>query len=197
MVRWAFLLLLLTAPGQACDCPPRLLHLCRCKVLIETPLAQKQFDYLQWALTRRFGQRLALKTPVTVEAIHPEELTTLGGEPLQGLYDNGKIWISNGLLREQAMVVLAHEYGHAWHFENHPDPDAIVPILAEGFAEWLAYHGLARVGFSDACDRIRKSPDPIYGGGFRYFQELEEIYGVEAVFNLATSWIDLDGNRAK
>lgn len=196
LLLWLLLPLAVTAAGEpGCDCDPALIHLCRCKVLITTPVARKQMAYIQRVLARQFDGRLSLGHPIEVEVSPADQLKTVVGEHLQGLYDDGKVWVSDSLIREEAMMVLAHEYGHAWHFEHHPDPDHISDQLAEGFAEWVAFHALAPAGFTDFCDRIKRSPDPIYGGGFRFYHGVEQQFGPEAVFNIAQTWLDMDGRK--
>lgn len=191
------LLLSLQAAAGHCDCPKGLEHLCRCKVMIETEVAQQQMEFLARVLHREFPDLFPAQSGVVVTAIHPEELRTMGGEPLQGLYDDGHIFVSNELLREQSLLVLAHEYGHVWHFRHHPDPDGISDLMAEGFAEWLAELALAKAGIPDLCSSIQQNPDSVYGRGFRWFKELEKEYGRKTVFDIAVSWLDVDGRRVR
>ena len=183
------------ADPYGCECEPGLLHLCRCKVLIDTRVAQQQMNFVARVLNREMPEIFPYRQ-VEVEAIHPDKLKSLGGEPLQGLYDYGKIWVSSGLVREKALAVIAHEYGHVWHFEHHPDPDAITPLIAEGFAEWSAYKALALAGQADLCHEMLQSPDPLYGKGLRWMLEIEKEHGMQAVLNIARTWNNEKGETS-
>lgn len=181
--------------GSACSCPPPLIHLCRCGVYTDGATVARQVEYLHRQALAAFPGVYDLAQAPPIEALAPWDLETRRGEPLQGLYDGQRIFVSNGLLREESLVVVAHELGHAWHFARHPDPEAVSDRLAEGFAEWFAYQLVARSGFPDACDRIRSSRDPLYGDAYRWFGQLEEEFGREVVLKIAFTWLDFDGSR--
>lgn len=181
--------------GPVCSCPPALVHLCRCGVYTDTGTVVRQLEYLHGQARAVFPETYSLEKVPVIEALPPWDLETRRGEPLHGLYDGRRILISDGLLREESLVVVAHELGHAWHFARHPDPEGVSERLAEGFAEWFAYQLVARAGFPDACDRIRRSRDPLYGEAYRWFGQLEKEFGREVVLKIAFTWLDFDGSR--
>lgn len=189
-------LLSATASPYDCECPKGLEHLCRCKVLIDTPVARRQMAFVVSVLHRELP-RIFPEREVGVQTIHPDLLKDRGGEPLHGLFDNGKIWVSSGLVREDALAVIAHEYGHLWHFEAHPDPENISDFLAEGFAEWTAYKALSAAGQPDLCHGLRANPDPLYGRSLKWYLAIEEEYGLDAVIDIATTWLDTNGNKVE
>lgn len=191
-------LLSTAALGQQarCDCEPALRHLCRCGVLIEQDVAEIQLAYLNRLMLAEFREFLK-ESPVTTIRLAPAHKMVLKGESAQGYYDSDEqeMVINNSLQRDQALMVMAHELGHAWQFEVQPDPDAISDFLAEGFAEWVSYHLIKRTGLVEFCSKIKTNPDPIYGNGFRWFFQVEEKFGPEAVINIMKTWTDLEGGR--
>ena len=120
------LLLLVKAQAQEvhCDCDPSLLHFCRCGVLIEQDIADIQIGYLNRLIMAEFNDYL-YKSPVTTVRVAPAHEMVLEGEATQGYFDNGEIVLNDTLTRDQALMVLAHELGHAWQFVAQPDPDEI------------------------------------------------------------------------
>lgn len=191
-----FLLLLSCLAGAQetrCDCQPSLRHLCRCGVLIEQDLAELQLSYLNRLLMAVFDDYL-YKSPATTVRVAPAHQMVLEGEAAQGYFDNTKIVLNDSLTRDQALMVLAHELGHAWQYVAQSDPDAISGFLAEGFAEWVSYHLMKRAGLVEYCDRLKKNPDPLYGGGFRWYLNIEEQFGRDAVVKIMRTWLDEKGN---
>lgn len=146
--------------------------------------------YVERVLQARFPGRWVLAAPVTVELVSAAELQRLGGEPVFGLYGARRILISRGVRRNDAIGLVAHEFAHAWQYQHHPDPERIEPELAEGFAEWTAYHVLDAIGYDQRAAAIGQNADLDYGGGFRRFRQLEDRCGVEAVFQAALTRTD-------
>lgn len=194
------LLLLSTLPGSSqeahCDCDPSLRHLCRCGVLIEQDLAETQLAYLNRLLLAEFSDYLS-ESPVTSVRLAPAHEMVLKGEAAQGYFDNGELVLNNTLRRDQALMVLAHELGHAWHFSVQPVPDDISDFLAEGFAEWVSFHLMKRAGLTEFCYRLKTNPDPLYGNACRWYLKVEEQYGTQAVVDIMAGWLDRDGHRVK
>ena len=84
------------------------------------------------------------------------------------------ILIQKNLPEEHFRTVAIHELGHAWFFYNHyinsKEPGQLPLQLEEGICVLLEYLWLKRLKTKDAEYRrtlIEKSPDPIYGDGFR------------------------------
>lgn len=178
------------AQEATCDCQDSLRHLCRCGVLIEQDLAEIQLAYLNRLLIAEFRDYLD-ESPVTTVRLAPAHKMVLKGEAAQGYYDSdsGEIVVSDALRRDKALMVLAHELGHAWHFNAQPDPDSISDFMAEGFAEWVSYHLIKRAGLVEFCHRIKTNPDPLYGESFRWHLDIEEKFGVDAVLNIMRTWL--------
>ena len=192
------LLAFFVGPSQAqtarCDCAPSLRHLCRCGVLIEQELAELQLQYLNRLLLAEFKEHLT-ESPATTVRLAPAHQMFLKGEAAQAYFDNGEIVLNDTLRRDQALMVLAHELGHAWQFSVQPDPDAVSDFLVEGFAEWVSYHLMKRAGLTEYCYRLKTNPDPLYGNGFRWCFDIEERFGVAAVLNIMSSWLHQDGKK--
>ena len=177
-----------------CDCSPNLLQFCRCGVLIEQDLAELQLVYLNRLLRAEFPTLLQ-QSPVNTVRVAPAHKMQLKGEATQGYFHNGEIVINDTLQRDQALMVLAHEIGHSWHFSTHKNPDAISDFIAEGFAEWLSYRLMKRAGLTEFCYRLKNNPDPLYGKAFRWYLDIDKEYGKQAVVDIMRSWINKDGER--
>ena len=190
------LLLLLSLSTAAlepkCDCDPALRHFCRCGILIEQDIADLQLNYLNRLLMAQFKDYL-YRSPATTVRLAPAHEMVLKGESTQGYFDNSEIVLNDTLTRDQALMVLAHELGHAWQYVAQPDPDATSEFLAEGFAEWVSYHLMKRAGLTEYCHRLKTNKDPIYGGGFRWYFQIENDYGPDAVVKIMRTWIHQDG----
>ena len=186
---------------MACDCPQGMEHLCRCNVLIDDKVANQQLAYLNRLLLAEFSEYLE-KSPVAQVRVGKSHEMVLKGEAAQGYIDtqprgvDGMLIVLNpGLRRDEALMVLAHELGHAWQFESRPDLDEIDDFMAEGFAEWVAYHLTRRAGLTEFSYRIKTNPDPLYGAGFRWHLELEREHGVSGVIAVMLSWRDRQGAK--
>lgn len=136
-----------------------------------------------------------LKRPITVLVIDPQNLVHFGSDQVMGYYGNGRLSISSELSRRDAVTVIAHEMGHAWQAENNPQYAHVDGFLAEGFAEWVAYQALKCYGDGASAYKIRSSQDALYGGGLRYFLNLENQGGSALVFETAKTWLDGKGTR--
>ena len=193
-----FLALLVPSPAQEahCDCNPALRHLCRCGVLIEQDLAEIQLAYLNRLLLAEFSPYLE-QSPISTVRLAPAHKMVLRGEAAQGYFDNGEIVLNDTLRRDHALMVMAHELGHAWHFSIQAKPDDISDFLAEGFAEWVSFRLMKRAGLTEFCSRLRDNPDPLYGKACRWYLQIEENYGEEAVLDIMSTWLDRDGHRAE
>jgi hypothetical protein len=155
-------------------------------------------DLLQEELTLTlhslFGSRLDLARPVSCRFVPPASLPLRHGERVKGSYHQGVICLSADLAGPEALVVLAHEYGHAWQEQHHARPADISERLGEGFAEWLAYRVARSRGLGEAATQIAQSTLP-GAEGARYLLRLEREGGLEQMLRLATTWIDFDGSR--
>ncbi len=188
--------------AQRCECPKGMEHLCRCNVLVSTKVAQQQLAYLDRLLLAEFSEFLD-ESPVAAVRLGKREEMVLKGEAAQGFIDTESYESESGLLivvnptlrRDEALMVLAHELGHAWQFSSRPDVDDISDFLAEGFAEWVAFHLVRRAGLTEFAFRIKASKDPLYGEAFRWFLDIETRHGIGAVISVMLNWKDHEGHR--
>ena len=183
-----------TAQLAKCDCDPSLRHLCRCGVLIEQDVAEIQLAYLNRLLLAEFRGSIE-ESPVSTVRLAPAHKMVLEGESAQAYFDNGEIVVNDTLKRDQALMVLAHELGHAWHFSAQPDPDAISEFLVEGFAEWVSFHLMRRAGLTEFCHHLKTNPDPLYGDACRWYLDIEKEFGEQAVLDIMLYWLDEDGKK--
>lgn len=184
-----------SCPG--CDCPADdcFTPCCDCSLPVTRAWSEGTLARIRQRLVGALGSRLEVKRPLRLRLASPDQLLQYGGDGVQGVYDEGQISVCANLSRRQAVAVLAHEYGHAWQDENHPAFDKVDNSLREGFAEWVALQALKRFGFGSGGDILRSNRDPVYGGGLRWFLQVEENFGREAVFQQATTWLDVNGGR--
>ena len=183
-----------SAREPRCDCDPALKHFCRCGVRIDQDMAVLQLGYLNRLLMLEFDDYL-YRSPATTVKLAPASQMVLGGESTQGYFDNGEIVLNDTLTRDQALMVLAHELGHAWQYVAQHDTDAVSEFLAEGFAEWVSYHLMKRAGLTEYCHRIKINKDPIYGDAFRWYLQIETEYGPDAVVKIMRTWLHQDGAK--
>ena len=188
-------------PCPGCDCRGNGCFVrkhCGCGGPVTDEAAVAMLEYSQKILRLAFGDKLDLEHPVRIQAASPAALAELDGREVYGLYDDAHnlIYVSNGITRADALGIVAHELGHAWMYQHHPNAARTSEVLCEGFAEWVAYQVLTRAGSLTQASLIRRSGDPIYGVGFRWFQALEKEHGVDAVLEVARSWLDIDFPKA-
>ncbi len=202
MARKLVFFLLLTALVAAknctgCDCPADdcFTPCCDCTLPVTRAWCEGTLSRVRLRLAGALGERMQVKRPLRLRVVGPEQLLRYGGDGVQGVYDDGQISVCSVLTRRQAVAVLAHEYGHAWQDENHPGYDKVDNSLREGFAEWVALQALKRFGFGSGGEILRSNRDPVYGGGLRWFLQVESNFGREAVFEQATTWLDVNGSR--
>ncbi len=191
-----FFLLVFTCEGwsQGCECRPGTEHLCRCSVLIDQQMAERQLAYLSRLMLAEFGEHL-VELPLTEIRLGSQRALMFRGVDSHGMISGSQITVYENLLRDRALMVIAHELGHAWHFAVHPQAHEIDEFLVEGFAEWVAFHLMRRTGHTEFSYSIRNNPDPLYGQAFRWFLALEDEHGREAVFQVMRTWTRADGTN--
>lgn len=189
-----WLALLLPNWAQTCDCPKGLEHLCRCNVLIDESMATRQLNYLNRLLLAEF-EELLVGLPISSVRLGRGDEMMMEGEAAQGFIDGDQIVINPNMRRDKALMVIAHELGHAWHFSSRPDADKIDEFLVEGFAEWVAFHLVRRAGLTEFSHRIKTNPDHLYGKAFRWFHAVEQKHGRGAVVSIMLNWVDVEGHR--
>ena len=177
-------------------------HLCRCNVLINDKVARQQQAYLDRLLLAEFSEFLD-QSPVAGVRVGKREEMVLKGESAQSFIDTESLETESGLMivlnptlrRDEALMVLAHELGHAWQFSSRSDVDEIEDFLAEGFAEWVAFHLTRRAGLTEFSYKIKTNPDRLYGQAFHWYLDIEEKYGVGSAISVMLNWIDRQGHR--
>lgn len=184
-------------PGCECERYECFTPCCDCTLPTTGPWSEVMLERVRMVLVKGFGERLNVPQKLRVKLVNPALLTRYGGDGVQGVYNDGEILVSQLLSRRQAVAVLAHEYGHAWQFANHPQVDDVDDALREGFAEWVALQALKRFGYGSGGDILRSNRDPIYGGGLRWFLQVEQNFGLDVVFEQAVTWIDTRGKRLR
>ena len=195
-----------SARCQGCDCPFEQCFTpnCDCRLPASQAWGTEMLAQLQRRLARAFHKSslsleqepmFILKVNPRLSVIEPRYLAKFGTDQVQGYYGSGHIRISSELSRRAAITVLAHELGHAWQAENNPLWQRVDPFLSEGFAEWVAYSALRCYGDGASAYKIRSSGDVVYGGGLRYFLDLERQGGAPLIFEIARTWLDGKGNK--
>jgi hypothetical protein len=166
---------------------------CRAAMITRPDHLRNLFDQARAAVHRLVG--IEARAPVEFRAVSPSEMMSLvgrtwspthhlDGRPL-GLFlrtgDRRAIHLEIGLPRGMAVTTSSHEYAHAWQSE-HCDA-AVVPLLAEGFAEWVAHRIAMAAKFRDEARRIEARRD-VYGEGFHVVNRLVRKAGSERMIEL-------------
>lgn len=103
--------------------------------------------------------------------------------------DSLQIALSAGMPALTTRAVLAHEYGHALLFDRMAYEVPLV--LAEGFAEFVAYTYLTRdeatAQASTLAEGMLTRPDPVYGDGLRLIRAQVDHEGFHAVWSALTA----------
>jgi len=89
----------------------------------------------------------------------------------------GWIWARSGRAEHVSVLILVHELGHAWQFEN--CPFWLSDVLNEGFACWLEYKCALNLNYPEYAQALRDRDCPVYGGGLRACLAWEEAVGTE------------------
>lgn len=146
----------------------------------------------------RFG--MSVKSPVKVIIATGEQLDSMytgaykGAE--SGLYKiNGGVhclYILTGMNKDAFMGCVAHEYTHAWQWENAPNNQD--SILKEGFAKWIEYKYYQSAGAYTEANRVMALADPVYGVGFKLMLNVEDKRGEKGVVEFAKKAVKYTDN---
>jgi len=109
-----------------------------------------------------------------------------GGQKNVRTEDKNSIYILFGLSEAKFMEVAAHEIAHEAARVKWPHLIES-PGKSEGFAQFMASRLNHELGRQDMNQRLRNSPDPIYGDGFRRFEKAYAVDGWRGVEELITS----------
>ncbi len=98
-----------------------------------------------------------------------------------GNINSSTISVAKGMPEIEMYETLAHEYGHACHY-NHGIKDSSTPLeFSEGIAEWVSYKALSAAGQTKYYYYKAKNKNSIYGGGFRKILLLEKKLGTNGL----------------
>lgn len=179
----------------SCDCWDQdcMVRPCHCGDPLDDAAAASLLDYAGSMLRHSLGDGMSLDPPVQVKVVGPEDLRLEDGVVALGTYRDGVIRLGRWLRRSEALMVLAHEYGHAWQDRTNPRAVKLSERFSEGFASWVAQVVARRTGYLAEAGRIRDRSGSDYREGARLFSEWEQVHGVETVLRLAREWTDFAG----
>lgn len=158
--------------------------LCGCHRPLTQELAEELYELVDGLVRRAFDGKVKLLHAVRVRVSAPDSLRQLAGRSVQGLYEEGVIYLSSDLRRREAVAVLAHEYGHAWQYQHRQDIDRVEALLFEGFAEWVSYRVLTLAGDYRGTDAVLRDPSD-YGRGARWYLAQEKKAGLDSALECA------------
>ncbi len=182
-------------PG--CDCDGHCLSgPCNCNEPLDDESARQLLDYMVSLAVRVCGDQVRMDPPPVVRVTGPEGLQIEGHEVALGTSWEGEIRLGRWLRRPEALVVLAHEYGHAWQDRCNPQAHRLTERFSEGFASWMAQVVARQTGYQTLADHFRRRSGPVYQEGFQAFQEWERTLGPSRLLYLARTWVDFTGEGA-
>jgi len=177
-----------------CDCDGRNLSgECNCNKPLDDESARQVLDYVVFLLVRKAGPEMRLDPLPSVRMAAAEELRLEGGDVALATCQGTEIRLVRWLRRPEALVVLAHEYGHAWQDSRNLRCRQLTERFSEGFASWVAHVVARQTGYLRMADRIRRQSGPVYQQGLQAFLDWEETIGVVRLLELAASWSDFSG----
>ncbi|MBI1390396.1 MAG: hypothetical protein GC154_18315 [bacterium] len=174
---------------------------CHARAIFDKDQIVKIMDEVEQLLQRRYNMVLKTRFQLSVQPLNSTSLTQArkakeglsDASPLVGaelgLYRNvngqAEIFLLYGLPREMIYETAAHEYAHAWHYEQDCPFDQSLDIK-EGFAQWAAAKILEIKGFKQALEKLEDRRDRYYGTGYQRFKAVEKKLGVRGVFDYLT-----------
>lgn len=133
----------------------------------------------------QFGITIKLPIKCTLKKIKEIDRDSSLPGGASGLYQfqNGThvIYVEEDLTEDTTIGILAHELTHAWQEEN--APPAQDQLVKEGFARWIQYNTLYRIGAYNEANILKDYPDPIYGVGLKKVFEIEDKIGKKNVLD--------------
>lgn len=159
---------------------------------VDTALRQVGARMARLGLSVTHPTRLVLRPPETLRSsglfdLSPDQLGVTRWLVSDREQPVGEITIgiASGLPLPQFRRVLAHEYAHAL-LVGYPTARLLDLRIVEGFAESVAAHELKSTdGRLEMIllRRMRRNPDPVYGGGYRAVDDAISRHGMEPVFD--------------
>jgi len=179
-------------PG--CDCDGHTLSgPCNCNQPLDDDSARRLLHYVVRLVVQVGGEALRMDPLPRVRMSGPDGLEIEGGEVALGTTWEGEIRLGRWMRRPEALVVLAHEYGHAWQDANHPRADRLSERFSEGFASWVADVVARQTGYRRLAEDVRRRSGPVYQEGLVAFRNWERTLGVRRLLELARTWVDFTG----
>ncbi len=100
------------------------------------------------------------------------------------------IYALYGMTAERLIEICAHELAHDWMQKNYPQIRDLK--IREGFAEYVSHSINHLYGHDHLNLRIEKSPDPVYGDGYRQIADYVQKNGFDALLNY---FAELNGKK--
>ena len=179
-------------------CPEKGVYTCdkhRSGAILQVSAAEDVADEVLDAYDEVFDGAFELIALPTIHMETLDELQTLGKSNnewikafskshQQGSQYSHDIYLVKGMNHDYLFEQIAHEMAHCWHYENQPVMYSCNSQFREGFAEWVAYKTLAKLGDSSQCQRQRQRQlDNVvtdYSEGLQKFLALEKKLGSAA-----------------
>ncbi len=179
-------------PG--CDCDGHTLSgPCNCNRRLDDDAARQLLYYVVRLVVHVGGEALRLDPLPQVRMSGPDGLRLDGGDVALGTTWEGEIRLGSWMRRPEALLVLAHEYGHVWQDCHHPRADDLSERFSEGFASWVADVVARQTGYQRLAGDLRKRSGPVYQEGLAAFRRWEGTVGVPRLLELARTWVDFAG----
>jgi aminopeptidase N len=102
-----------------------------------------------------------------------------------GLYLPGaehNVYVMNDWGQDICSGVMAHEYTHAWQNEKCPANQELA--IREGFAVWIQYKYLDKIGAGATARPLLEYEDPVYGVGIKTMLAWEDKVGAKKMVDL-------------
>jgi len=177
-----------------CDCDGHNLSgECNCNKPLDEESAHQLLEYVVFLLVRKAGPEMRLDPLPSVRMASAEELRLEGEDVALATCQGSEIRLGRWLRRPEALVVLAHEYGHAWQDSRNARCRQLKERFSEGFASWVAHVVARQTGYLRIADRICLQSGPVYQQGLQAFLDWEKTIGVARLLELAASWSDFSG----
>jgi hypothetical protein len=166
---------------------------CRGEFVRDPALAEHLYRQVREAVAKHCGIQVRSKLGFAV--LTPSEMAKRAGtvfsathamdqRPL-GLFtrrgDERSLFLEGGLPKTILICTCAHELGHAWQSEY--CDRAVIPLLAEGFSEWVAHRIAMKARFREEARRIETRQD-VYGEGFKVVMSLVRKVGIDAMLKV-------------
>lgn len=145
------------------------------------------YKKVQDILEKEFNMRIGASANIEISKVrgtimgYRRSITNYYGREMAG-----KIGIQHKMNVLLTLATLAHEYAHEWQLRKNPKLTRLV--LVEGFATWVEYKFMCRIGQRDLSIKLIEGSPQIYRDGFGIMMELEKEYGTKGVFEAVSRY---------